>query len=137
MKKTTLIGIVVAALAVIATAVLAIMPGSRHEADSSHHASLDSADQNGSKASEPNTVAIRNYEFGPRKINVKKGTKITWINHDKDRHNIKPDQDYPEFKTSPLLSKDGEYSVIFEAAGTYNYHCSPHPYMKASVEVTE
>ena len=137
MKKTSKAALAVATLALIAIAVFMIMPDTSHMTKGSQDAGSNNGMPDNSKVKDPNTVIISNYEFGPQKISVKKGTKVTWINNDKDRHNVKPDQDSAEFKAGPLLSKDEEYSVVFNTVGTYNYHCSPHPYMKASVEVTE
>lgn len=88
-------------------------------------------------ALESNTVKISNFEFTPSKIKIKKGTIVTWTNDDAIRHDVKPDSETEEFKASELLSKGESYSVTFNTVGTYSYHCSPHPYMKGSVEVVE
>ena len=37
---------------------------------------------------------------------------------------------------SPLLGHMGSFSYTFPEAGTYVYHCDPHPYMTGSVTVT-
>ena len=36
---------------------------------------------------------------------------------------------------SDTLNKGGTYSHTFTTPGTYDYYCTIHPYMKASVEV--
>lgn len=100
-------------------------------------ASPDSTRQDEKMSLEPNTVNIKNYKFSPNKISVKKGTKVTWVNNDTDRHNVKPVNVTDNFKAGPLLAKGEEYSVVFNTVGTYEYFCEPHPYMKATIEVTE
>lgn len=80
---------------------------------------------------------IANFAFSQKTLKVKKGTKVTWTNTDSAKHDISPDMESASFMGSELLAKGGNYSFTFNTAGKYAYHCSPHPYMKASVEVTE
>ncbi len=82
-------------------------------------------------------VDIKDYAFGPQKITIKKGTTVTWTNQDSAKHDVMPDDESDAFKASQLLGKGESYSFTFNTAGTYSYFCSPHPYMKASVEVVE
>ncbi len=92
---------------------------------------------NSGDAVETSSVSIQDFSFSPRKIKVKKGTKVTWTNKDSASHDITPDTPSDNFKGSDLLAKDESYSFTFEVPGTYSYHCSPHPNMTASVEVVE
>lgn len=84
-----------------------------------------------------NEILISNFAYSSNKLTVKKGTTVTWVNLDTARHDITPDQPSDNFKTSELLNKDESYSFTFSEVGNYGYHCSPHPYMKGIVEVTE
>lgn len=85
-----------------------------------------------------NEIYMQDFAFNPKKMTVKKGTTITWTNKDSARHDIKPDSDYGQaFEASKLMMKGESYSFTFNTPGTYNYHCTPHPYMKAMIEVTE
>ncbi len=80
------------------------------------------------------SVVIKGYAFTPGTITVKKGTTITWTNQDIAKHNIVSDTGAFE---SPFIVQGGTYSYTFTSAGTFNYHCSPHPYMTGTVIVTE
>ena len=104
-----------------------------HSSDSSsmaHHDAVDVKDT--VKASK---VEIKNFAYGPENINVKVGTTVTWTNEDTIQHDITGhDGKGPK---SELLSKGETYSYTFSEAGTFNYHCSPHPYMVGTVIVTE
>jgi amicyanin len=82
-------------------------------------------------------VEIKDFAYSPAAITVKKGTKVTWTNKDSTRHNVSPDNESADFKASELLAQGQSYSVTFNTVGTFAYHCTPHPYMKASVIVTE
>jgi plastocyanin len=90
-----------------------------------------------SDAAAANAVTIKNFAFAPTKLQVKKGTTVTWTNQDDVQHTVTPDNPSDTFKESQLLAKAASYSVTFNTVGTYAYHCSPHPYMKATIEVVE
>lgn len=83
------------------------------------------------------TVTIESFAYSPKKITVKKGTTVTWTNKDSVAHTVTPDTPSADFTASNLLEKDQTYSFTFNKAGTYTYHCQPHPNMTATVEVTE
>lgn len=89
------------------------------------------------KPQETSQVEIKNFEFTQKKITVKKGTTVTWTNQDTAKHDITPDEESPDFAASDLFGKGESYSFTFNKVGIYSYYCSPHPFMKASVEVVE
>lgn len=82
-------------------------------------------------------VTIKNSAYTPAQITVKVGTKVTWTQEDSLRHDVAPDNSSSDFTGSELLSKGESYSFTFTKAGTYSYHCTPHPFMKGTVTVTE
>lgn len=86
---------------------------------------------------EASSVEIRNSAFSPRSIRIKKGTTVTWTNHDNMDHDITPTGGADDFKASDLLGDGESYSFTFNAAGTYTYKCSLHPFMEGTVEVIE
>jgi len=100
---------------------------------SSSTASSGSAD---SDTASTDSVEIKDYAFSPKTITVKKGTKVTWTNQDSVQHDVTSDTD-GKGPSSELLSKGESYSFTFDEVGTFTYHCSPHPYMKGTVVVTE
>ena len=77
-------------------------------------------------------VNINNYKYSPSTIKVKKGGSVTWTNNDSVAHTATGDNN--EFDTG-LLNKGESKTVNFTEAGTFAYHCTPHPYMKATVVV--
>lgn len=85
-----------------------------------------------------NEVFIQDFSFSPKTLTIKKGTTIKWTNKDDAHHDVKPDSDYGmAFTSSKLLATGESYSFTFNTPGTYSYHCTPHPYMKATIKVTE
>ncbi|CAM3861368.1 cupredoxin family copper-binding protein [Smaragdicoccus niigatensis] len=81
----------------------------------------------------PNVISITNFAFGPETLTVPVGTTVTWINHDEEPHTVASDDGTFH---SPGMDTGGTYSFTFTKAGTYQYICSIHPFMKASVVVT-
>lgn len=102
--------------------------------DDGHH---DKAKVNKDAVVETNMVEISDFSYGPKNIKVKVGTTVTWKNADSAKHDITPDTASADFQASNLLGTGDTYTYTFTKAGVYPYHCSPHPYMKASVEVIE
>jgi amicyanin len=94
-------------------------------------------DSSSSEPVETNQVTYKGFAVVQKTIKVKKGTTVTWTNQDTAKHDVTPDTETAEFKASELFGKGQTYSVTFNTPGTYAYHCSPHPYMKGTVEVTE
>lgn len=85
----------------------------------------------------PNTILMQKFSFSPAKLTVKKGSKVTWINMDDAHHDVSPTGGASDFIASTLLAKGESYEFTFSTAGSYTYQCSPHPYMKGTIEVTE
>lgn len=78
------------------------------------------------------TVEIIDFKFVPENLNIKKGESVTWINRDGIRHSATSDDGKFD---SGLLAKDKSFTFVFDEAGTYSYHCTPHPYMKGKIVV--
>lgn len=85
----------------------------------------------------PNTITISNYRFKPQFLTIKKGTTVTWNNMDIARHTVTADQSSKDAPSSQFFGQGESYSYTFNTAGTYTYHCEPHPYMKATITVIE
>lgn len=88
-------------------------------------------------ATEPNMVTYKGFAVVQKSIKVKKGTTVTWTNKDDAKHDVTPVTETAEFTASELFGKGETYSVTFNTVGKFDYFCSPHPYMKGTVEVTE
>ncbi len=127
---------VVVAILLLVNKPKAIAPASTDAGSTSTSTSQSTSDA--STVTAETSVVIQNYAYSPAKITVKKGTKVTWTNQDTVRHDVMSDDNSSQKGLeSALLAKGQSYSFTFTTVGTYTYHCSPHPYMKATVEVTE
>ncbi|HTE48988.1 MAG TPA: ice-binding family protein, partial [Candidatus Paceibacterota bacterium] len=81
------------------------------------------------------TVEIKDMAFDPSVLNVKTGTKVTWINNDTVPHTVTADSG--SLFDSGILSPGQSFSFKFTDLGTVNYHCTVHPSMTGSVTVTQ
>ena len=77
-------------------------------------------------------VKIDNFTFGPEKLTVKAGTTVTWTNEDDIPHTVVATN--RAFR-SKALDTDDKFSFTFTTPGSYEYFCSLHPHMKATVVV--
>jgi plastocyanin len=85
-------------------------------------------------SSSGNAVLIDKYTFGPDHLSVPLGTTVTWTNNDADEHTVvAKDNSF----ASPALAKGQSFSFKFDKAGSYGYLCSIHPFMVATVTVTQ
>lgn len=89
-----------------------------------------------SSAVSTNQVTIRDYQYIPKTIKVKTGTKVTWTNQDQVHHSITADLSTKDAPNSPLIGQGQSYSFTFHKAGTYKFYCMLHPYMLGTVIVT-
>jgi amicyanin len=81
------------------------------------------------------TIEISNFSFKSDIVKIRKGTKVTWTNKDSAKHTVTSDEG--DFLDSPLLGQGESYDMVFNEAGTYRYHCTPHPNMLGAVVVVE
>jgi amicyanin len=79
-----------------------------------------------------NVVRIASLAFGSGEIHVKRGAKVQWVNGDQVQHSVSADDGSFE---SGLIDPGHTYERVFDRAGTYTYHCTPHPFMNGRVVV--
>lgn len=121
------------AMAVATVAVLTLAAcGGGDNGDKGNDAKPASSNQGPLSGEAP--VKIVNFEFKPKTVKVKPGTKVTWINEDTNIHDIK-DTSPLATPVSPSLSKGDTFSITYAGPGSYSYLCGVHPYMAGTVDV--
>lgn len=75
-------------------------------------------------------ITIANFAFNPANVSVNKGDTVKWINDDQVPHQIAI-----MGSTSQVLNTGDSYSVTFDVAGSFDYHCNIHPSMTGNVTV--
>lgn len=81
----------------------------------------------------PNVIQIRNFAFVQNNISVRPGTTVTWINCDAVTHTSTHDNNVWD---SGSLTPGSRFQRTFSTAGSFPYHCDPHPSMKGTVVVS-
>ncbi len=87
----------------------------------------------GTPASSGTQITIQNFAYQPATLQVRVGTTLTWTNQDNVVHSVTFKNG---MKDSGLLSRGQSFSYTFNTPGTYQYYCTVHPYMVATVIVT-
>ena len=71
-------------------------------------------------------------KYGKDAVTISAGQAVRWTNRDPVEHTVTFDGAEPG---SPVIPAHGSYVHRFDKAGTYTYHCTPHPFMKGVVIV--
>lgn len=79
------------------------------------------------------SVAIGGFAFGPADILAKVGQTVTFTNSDSAPHTATLDDGSC---TTPNIANGGSDGLVFNAAGTYPFHCRLHPSMKGTITVS-
>ncbi len=79
----------------------------------------------------PGVVAIADFLFGPEKVEVAAGQKVTWVNADDSPHQVAI---VGKDLRTPVLLKGQSAALSFDP-GAYEYICGLHPNMKGRIEV--
>ena len=77
-------------------------------------------------------VRIKNYAFSPDTVRIARNATVFWLNCDNDTHTSTSDT---RVWDSPIFVRNQTFERQFANAGSFPYHCTPHPTMRAVVIV--
>jgi plastocyanin len=79
------------------------------------------------------------FTFSPTTITIKAGTTVVWTNTTGTSHTVTSDdgKTFDSGIASPIAASGGTFMFTFNTPGTFAYHCQIHPFMKATVVVTQ
>lgn len=83
-------------------------------------------------------VTIDKMKYAQPEVKIKAGESVTWTNLEVMPHNVhfqKADIGAEQDLMGSMLTAKQSYTVKFNKAGTYAYHCTPHPFMRGKVIV--
>ena len=78
------------------------------------------------------SVEMRGMAFTPMRIEVSAGATVEWTNRDQLAHTITADDG--SWDSGPIAA-GATWRHTFDRAGTYAFHCTPHPFMTGVVVV--
>lgn len=116
--------------------------GKRHDESSAQQVTTESPQSPATNETEVSEVqvSIKNFQYTPSNITIKKGTTVVWTNEDGVGHNVVSNSDAPAGgppSEAPLLGKNQQFTFTYDFVGTFGYHCTPHPNMTGQVTVIE
>lgn len=77
-------------------------------------------------------VEIVDFAYAPATLTIEAGDTVTWTNLDADAHTATGTSGAFD---SGLLGQGDSYSFTFVEPGTYDYLCTPHPFMTGQIVV--
>ena len=78
------------------------------------------------------TVEIRNLAYAQARVEVARGTIVEWVNRDQVAHTASARNGSFD---SGMIDPGARFRRTFDAAGTYEIFCRPHPFMRMTVVV--
>ncbi len=82
-------------------------------------------------------VTIQGSDFVDGSITVQKGDTVRWTQKDANRHTVTADDgSFASGDLLPLPSQD-TFTHVFDATGTFPYHCAYHGSMTDAITVVE
>ena len=78
------------------------------------------------------TVNIQNFAFDPPVVTAAVGETIGWTNADAAPHTATTDDGACD---TGNIAQDATAGLVFDAAGTYTYHCNVHPNMTGTITI--
>lgn len=84
------------------------------------------------KIVEPSTN-FNTWGYQPKSLTVKVGTTVVWVNTGGATHTVTADN---KAFDSGSIAPDHRFTLKTKTAGTFNYHCAFHPWMKGTLIVT-
>lgn len=74
----------------------------------------------GARAARRHTVLLQEFQFHPAALTINRGDSVTWVWRDQVEHNVT----FHGFHSR--TQEHGTYTVRFNRAGTFRYHCTIH-----------
>jgi plastocyanin len=78
------------------------------------------------------TAAVQDFLFRPARLEIKAGTTVVWINNGQVTHTVSAEDGSFD---SGLIEPGERGSLTFSRAGTFSFHCTPHPFMRGVIVV--
>ena len=77
-------------------------------------------------------VGIEDFTFSPGDVTAAVGETISWTNPDSAPHTATLDDGACD---TGNIAQGATAGLVFDAAGTYPYHCTIHPNMKGTITI--
>jgi plastocyanin len=82
---------------------------------------------------EPTPTDVLMWGYDTPNLAISAGQTVTWTNTGAQQHTVTADDTSLD---SGLIDPGNSFSFEFDTPGVYTYHCTPHPWMMASITVS-
>lgn len=79
-------------------------------------------------------IVIKNFAFRPTTLNVRAGETVTWVNCETNATSHTSTSNGGLW-ASGLIAPSTTFDHTFGTAGSFAFHCDPHPFMTGTVVV--
>ena len=81
------------------------------------------------------TITVTDMSYEPAEVTIHPGDTVEWVFDDGGiPHDVSGEGAVEGLLQSDLLT-EGSYTYTFDEAGTFTFHCTPHPMMVGTVVV--
>lgn len=94
----------------------------------------DAAPAEGPATSDTVWVSIKNLAYGRTRMRLAPGGVVVWLNDDQTAHTVTADDG--RFDSGEIVP-GRSWAHRFDVPGTYSVFCAPHPFMRATIVVTQ
>jgi plastocyanin len=77
-------------------------------------------------------AAMEDFAFRPERLEVAVGTTVMWTNRGQVAHSVTADDGSFD---SGTIEAGAQRGMTFSRAGTFSFHCTPHPFMRGVIVV--
>ena len=77
-------------------------------------------------------AAVQDFLFQPARLEIAAGTTVVWTNNGQVAHTVTAEDG--SFDSGPI-EPGQRRSITFARAGTFPFHCTPHPFMRGLIVV--
>jgi plastocyanin len=90
------------------------------------------ADTTAAQGAKALSARVEDFTFQPARLEVPRGATVTWTNQGQVIHTVTANDGSFD---SGEIDSGARGSITFSRPGTYQYHCTPHPFMKGVIVV--
>jgi plastocyanin len=78
------------------------------------------------------SARVEDFSYEPARLEVQRGATVTWTNQGQVIHTVTANDGSFD---SGEIDSGAKGSITFSRPGTYEYHCTPHPFMRGVIVV--
>jgi plastocyanin len=82
-------------------------------------------------------IVMVSLDFSPTAVHARVGQQVLWKNEDSSPHNVTYVSGPKTRSSRPIMPPGATFSIRLTEPGTIHYYCTIHPWMKATIVVSQ